>query len=89
MGICTSKQMHPETLSGLPKELLNGEVKRPTAQHRTSITYIKPRDICTDEEALARLHVCEETEELELGGLKIRYAYMSQRGYYPDGKILQ
>ncbi|GFH53660.1 protein kinase A [Chaetoceros tenuissimus] len=84
MGICTSKQMHPETLSGLPKELLNGEVKRPTAQHRTSITYIKPRDICTDEVALARLHVCEETEELELGGLKIRYAYMSQRGYYPD-----
>lgn len=34
----------------------------------------------------SRIESIETTESLILGGIKLRYAYLSQRGYYPDGK---
>ncbi len=34
-----------------------------------------------------RLISSEENLHLQLGRLSIRYGYMSQRGYYPDGKF--
>ena len=70
-----------------PVQLL-AQMSRPTAQHRGSITYLKPRDICENEEALQRFRTTEVTEALVLGGLNIRYGYMSQRGYYPEGECV-
>ena len=29
----------------------------------------------------------DETKTCTLGGVKLRYAYLSQRGYYPDGEL--
>ena len=29
----------------------------------------------------------EKTSSATFGGLKIRYAYLSQRGFYPDGTL--
>jgi hypothetical protein len=40
----------------------------------------------TNSEIESRIECIERTESLVLGGMKIRYAYLSQRGYYPDGK---
>ena len=37
----------------------------------------------------SRIESIETTESLVLGGIKLRYAYLSQRGYYPDGKSLE
>jgi hypothetical protein len=34
----------------------------------------------------SRIECIEKTETIVLGGLKLRYAYLSQRGYYPDGE---
>lgn len=62
----------------------HGNFQRPSKQHRTSITYAKPRDKREDLDGLKRFTIIDEAEELQLGGLSIRYAYMSQRGYYPD-----
>ena len=81
MGGCLSREKNAQ-------EQMIAQMSRPTAQHRGSITYLKPRDICENEEALQRFHTIDVTEELELGGLKIRYGYMSQRGYYPDGECV-
>ena len=65
----------------------HGNFQRPSKQHRTSITYAKPRDKRDDLDGLKRFTIIDEAEELQLGGLSVRYAYMSQRGYYPDGEI--
>jgi hypothetical protein len=44
----------------------------------------------TNAEIESRIECSERTEMLILGGMKMRFAYLSQRGYYPDGtKILQ
>lgn len=84
MGSCLSKTKRgANTLESVPE----GQLQRPSNQHRRSITYIKPRAPCDNEESLKRFNVMEEAEELELGGLKIRYGYMSQRGYYPGGEL--
>ena len=32
-----------------------------------------------------RVESIKETKTATFGGLKVRYAYFSQRGYYPDG----
>ena len=29
---------------------------------------------------------CGETKKAQFGGVTVRYAYLSQRGYYPDGE---
>jgi hypothetical protein len=34
-----------------------------------------------------RVESIQETKTATFGGLQVRYAYLSQRGYYPDGKI--
>jgi len=81
MGCISSKEATP-LLQAMP-------MQRPSVAHRRSITYAKPRDVCEDEDALRRYSVVAKTEELELGGLKLRYGYMSQRGYYPDGKFVR
>ena len=33
----------------------------------------------------SRIESIEYTKTATLGGIKVRYAYLSQRGYYPDG----
>ena len=68
------------------KEAQQTRMQRPSLEHRRSITYAKPRDICENEEALRRYHTIDETKQLQVGGLKLRYGFMSQRGYYPDGE---
>jgi hypothetical protein len=30
---------------------------------------------------------CGETKKAKFGGVTVRYAYLSQRGYYPDGEF--
>ena len=82
MGGCLSREKNDQAQ-------MMAQMSRPTAQHRGSITYLKPRDNCENEEALQRFRSIEVTEALELGGLKIRYGYMSQRGYYPDGEFVR
>ena len=37
-------------------------------------------------EIQSRIEGSEKTARANLGGMKVRYAYVSQRGYYPDGK---
>lgn len=34
-----------------------------------------------------RVECSEQTKHASFGGVKVRYAYFSQRGYYPDGKF--
>ncbi len=34
-----------------------------------------------------RIISCEESIHVDVGQLRIRYGYMSQRGYYPDGEF--
>jgi len=38
----------------------------------------------TNAEIESRIESIEKTKNVVLGGMKIRYAYLSQRGYYPD-----
>jgi hypothetical protein len=40
----------------------------------------------TNDEIEKRIECAEESKSITLGGIKIRYAYLSQRGYYPEGK---
>ena len=42
----------------------------------------------TNAEIQSRIDSIEKTESIVLGGMKLRYAYLSQRGYYPDGELL-
>ena len=37
-----------------------------------------------EEKALRKVDCSEETKEIICGGLRIRYAFVSQKGYYPD-----
>lgn len=41
----------------------------------------------TKAEIQSRIESIERTESVVFGGMKLRYAYLSQRGYYPDGKF--
>ena len=34
----------------------------------------------------SRIESIDKTTSATFGGLKVRYAYLSQRGYYPDGE---
>jgi len=49
-----------------------------TSKSTTAIKGIKEKD---DKD---RIEIIKETKSETFGGLKVRYAYMSQRGYYPD-----
>lgn len=90
MGGCSSKVKRGspdanDSNSGIQQQ--DTRFQRPTNQNRRSITYARPRDPGDNDDTLRRYDATNQTEELELGGLKIRYGYMSQRGYYPDGKF--
>ena len=41
----------------------------------------------TDKEILMRIEAPSETQQLSLSGIKVRYAWVSQRGYYPECKF--
>jgi hypothetical protein len=41
----------------------------------------------TEKELEQRIVAPSETQILKIGGINIRYAWVSQRGYYPDGYI--
>jgi len=41
----------------------------------------------TAQEIQARIECPNESKPLEIGGLKMKYAWVSQRGYYPDCKF--
>lgn len=50
-----------------------------------SIAMTGPNDEpMSNAEIESRIESIEKTESIVLGGMKIRYAYLSQRGYYPD-----
>ena len=90
MGVCSSKAKRgsPDVNdSNSSNQQQDTRFQRPTNQNRRSITYARPRDPGDNDDTLRRYDATNQTEELELGGLKIRYGYMSQRGYYPDGKF--
>ena len=38
----------------------------------------------TEQEILARIDAPKQFQTLEIGGASIRYAWVSQRGYYPE-----
>ncbi len=79
MGGCSSKENNKGSTE---------QMQRPTAQNRGSITYIRPRDEKAEGERGMKRYVSSETSKtLQMGGLNVRYGYMSQRGYYPDGKF--
>ena len=40
----------------------------------------------TNAEVESRIECSESSREATFGGIKVRYAFLSQRGYYPDGK---
>ncbi len=75
MGGCSSKEKPNNT----------AQMERPSSEKRKSITYMKPRDNNVNV-SMQRTVSSETTKTLKIGGLNIRYGYMSQRGYYPDGK---
>lgn len=76
MGGCSSKENNKGSTE---------QMQRPTAQNRGSITYIRPRDDKAEgERGMKRYVSSETTKTLQMGGLNVRYGYMSQRGYYPD-----
>jgi hypothetical protein len=77
MGGCTSK-------NGTTEEV---KYQRPNTHPRKSI--IDNKQVDTKSEPVSNgKDVIEESNEIHLGGLKIRYAYVSQRGFYPDGTFL-
>jgi hypothetical protein len=39
----------------------------------------------TTAEIESRIDAIEHTKSATFGGISVRYAYLSQRGYYPDG----
>lgn len=39
----------------------------------------------TELEIQSRIESSKQTQTLEIDGVKMRYAFMSQRGYYPEG----
>ena len=54
-----------------------------------SLANLNPNDApMSNAEIESRIESIEKTESLTLGGIKLRFAYLSQRGYYPDGKNL-
>lgn len=40
----------------------------------------------TKTEIHKRIESIDETRRIKFGGVSVRYAYLSQRGYYPDGE---
>ena len=62
----------------------------------TSSKDIDARAICSGEESgplsrqavEGRIDCIEETKTATFGNLKVRYGYLSQRGYYPDGETI-
>ncbi len=42
----------------------------------------------TKREIHTRIESINETCSATFGGVSVRYAYLSQRGYYPDGELL-
>jgi len=44
----------------------------------------KDNEPMTNDEIEKRIDSIEETKTCSFGGIKVRYAYLSQRGYYPD-----
>ena len=54
-----------------------------TSKSTTAVKGLKEKD---DKD---RIEIIKETKSETFGGLKVRYAYMSQRGYYPDGAYIR
>lgn len=42
----------------------------------------------TNAEVESRIECSESSRTATFGGIKVRYAFLSQRGYYPDGKVI-
>jgi hypothetical protein len=42
----------------------------------------------TTAEIESRIDAIEHTKSATFGGISVRYAYLSQRGYYPDGTCI-
>jgi hypothetical protein len=78
MGGCTSKNGKAEEVKYL----------RPNSHPRKSIIDNQQQVDSRPEPVSNGKDVIEESNEIHLGGLNIRYAYVSQRGFYPDGTFL-
>ena len=79
MGVCASKDRDD---GGRRVKTRSNEGQ----QSSRSIVDNPRGDIRKNKEAMQRFKTIDTTEELEIGGLKIRYGFMSQRGYYPGGE---
>ncbi len=73
MGGCISKQARATS-----------PPRRPSVGHPGTGSDNNPTD---EEPAEPRFVSCEETISTTLGRLQIRYGFISQRGYYPDGEF--
>mmetsp|Transcript_2234 Transcript_2234/g.2529 ORF Transcript_2234/g.2529 Transcript_2234/m.2529 type:complete len:755 (-) Transcript_2234:120-2384(-) len=56
------------------------------ANQRPTVNQNRPESD-SDNEVEPRFVTSTETKSITLGGLKIRYGYISQRGYYPDDQM--
>ena len=77
MGGCISKQSSQTTS--------NNTQRRPSVRPGVDSDNIGTED----DGAEPRFVSCEETISTTLGRLQIRYGYISQRGYYPDGELFK
>lgn len=77
MGICFGKQQQKQQgMKRRPSAVVSGGLK--------DAAFLPSEE----GEGEPRVISCEESIQTTLGQLNIRYGYISQRGYYPDGTFL-
>lgn len=71
-----AQQEQPGVKSTTRKTVMKAQTSRDTTPPSTS-----SKDSMAD-----RITSIDETRKATFGGVTVRYAYLSQRGYYPDGE---
>ena len=61
----------------------NDLVNSPRPHHSSGSGGMKPNPL-TEQELQQRIDAAKQSQSLELGGVSFRYAWVSQRGYYPE-----
>lgn len=56
-------------------------------QSHNQDTVVLKANPLTESEIQARIESSPTTLNMDLGGIKLRYAWVSQRGYYPECKL--
>lgn len=79
MGDCISKTAEIEESNAQKSNIQN---QKSTLDSKNVAGVVKTESLVNAKDFV------EDSREVQVGGLKIRYAYMSQRGFYPDGKLI-